>query len=66
MQKTIKVKLVKSRFGRIPKHELTIKGLGLSRIHQVRELPDTPAVRGMIDKVSYLVEVLGESKGVKA
>jgi large subunit ribosomal protein L30 len=60
MQKKLKVKLIASRYGRIPKHEATLVGLGLRRINQVRELPDTPAVRGMCKSVRHLVEILEE------
>lgn len=55
--KTVKVKLVKSSWGRLPKHRACVVGLGLRRIGSTRELEDTPAVRGMIDKVRYLLEV---------
>jgi large subunit ribosomal protein L30 len=58
MQKQLKVRLKRSATGRIPKHRGTLKGLGLARIGQVRELPDTPQVRGMIKQLSYLVEVV--------
>lgn len=58
MRKKLKVRLKRSRYGRLPKHIATLKGLGLTRVDQVRELPDTPEVRGMIDQVSYLVEVI--------
>jgi len=58
MKKTLKVKLKKSGAGRVPKHAATLKGLGLNRTNSVRELPDTPQVRGMIKHVSYLVEVI--------
>lgn len=58
MQKQLKVQLKRSAAGRIPKHRGTLKGLGLSRIGQVRELPDTPEVRGMIKQLGYLVEVV--------
>lgn len=55
----LKVTLVRSPIGIQPKHKLSVKGLGLRRIgHQV-ELEDTPAVRGMINKVSYLLQVEG-------
>ena len=54
---TVRVKLVKSPFGRLPRHRECVKGLGLRRIGSVRELEDTPAVRGMINKVAYLLEV---------
>ena len=57
MAKTIKVKLVKSPWGRLPKHRACLVGLGLRRVGSERELEDTPSVRGMINKVSYLLEV---------
>ncbi len=56
-KKTVKVTLMKSRFGRLPKHCATVKGLGLSKIRQTVELEDTASVRGMINKVSYLLKV---------
>ena len=55
--KTIRVRLAKSPWGRLPKHRACIAGLGLRRVGSVRELEDTPAVRGMIDRVRYLLEV---------
>lgn len=58
MKKTLKVRLKKSGAGRVPKHAATLKGLGLTRMGRVRELQDTPQVRGMINHVSYLVEVI--------
>jgi large subunit ribosomal protein L30 len=57
--KTIKVELVKGLAGCKQSHRATVRGLGLKRIRQTVELPDTPAVRGMIDKVYYLVRVEG-------
>jgi len=55
----IKVTLVRSPIGALPKHKLCVKGLGLRRIgHQV-EVEDTPSVRGMINKVNYLLQVEG-------
>jgi len=54
---TVKVTLVKSVIGRIESHRATVKGLGLRRIHHTVELQDTPAVRGMINAVSYLLKV---------
>ena len=60
MAKTVKIKLVKSPWGRLPKHRACLIGLGLRRIGSERELEDTPAVRGMIDKVSYLLQVEDE------
>jgi large subunit ribosomal protein L30 len=56
--KTIKVKLVRSPIGCKQSHRDTVRGLGLRRVNSVRELQDTPAVRGMVNKISYLVLVL--------
>ena len=55
----IKVKLVKSTAGCKTGHRATVRGLGLRRINQSVELEDTPAVRGMIETVAYLVRVEG-------
>ena len=55
---TVKVKQVKSEIGYNQRQRATLKGLGLRRMHQVRELEDTPAVRGMIGKVQHLVEIV--------
>lgn len=55
--KMIKVTLKRSTAGRIPAHRATVKGLGLRRINHTVELKDTPAVRGMIQQVCYLIEV---------
>ena len=57
--KKIKVKLVKSLIGTKQSHRATVRGLGLRRLNSVSELEDTPAVRGMINKVSYLVKAEG-------
>jgi large subunit ribosomal protein L30 len=54
-KKTVKVTLVKSPISARADHQATVRGLGLKRMHQTRELEDTPAVRGMITKVAYLV-----------
>ena len=54
---TVKVTLIKSVSGRIPSHKLCVKGLGLRRIGHTVEREDTPAVRGMINLVSYMVKV---------
>ena len=54
---TVKVKLVKSPISAKAAHQATVKGLGLKRMHQTRELEDTPAVRGMIKAVQHLVKV---------
>jgi large subunit ribosomal protein L30 len=60
MAKKIQVTLVRSTIGTLPKHKLCVKGLGLRRINHTVEVEDTPAVRGMINKVSYMVRVEGE------
>ena len=56
---TIKVTLFKSVVGRLSKHKACVKGLGLRRIGHTVEVEDTPAVRGMINNVSYMVRVEG-------
>jgi large subunit ribosomal protein L30 len=56
-KKTVKVTQTGSAIGRGRKQRETLAGLGLTRIGRTRELEDTPAVRGMIDKVSHLVRV---------
>jgi large subunit ribosomal protein L30 len=53
------VKLVRSAIGYDRGQRATLKGLGLRRLHQIVELPDTPAVHGMIYKVRHLVRVEG-------
>lgn len=58
MMATIKVTLVKGLIGTRATHRATVKGLGLRRVNSVSELQDTPSVRGMINKVSYLVKVI--------
>ena len=55
--KTVKVTLVKGLAGTKSDHRATVKGLGLGRINSSRVLQDTPEVRGMINKVSYLIQV---------
>ncbi len=54
--KTLKVTLVKSPIGSKQPHRACVRGLGLRRLNQTVELPDTPAIRGMINRVSYLVK----------
>ena len=56
---TLSVTLIKSFYGRLPAHRATINGLGLKRINHTVELQNTPEVRGMINKVSYLLKVEG-------
>ena len=52
---TLKVTLVRSPIGTKQQHRACVRGLGLRKIRQSVELPDTPAIRGMITKVAYLV-----------
>ncbi len=56
-KKTIKVTQLKSIIGRKPDHVATIRGLGLRRIRHTVILEDTPSIRGMINKVSYMIKV---------
>ncbi len=55
--KKLRVKLVKSQFGRIKKHRACIAGIGLHKINQVVELDATPENLGMVNKIRYLVNV---------
>ncbi|MGF1765253.1 50S ribosomal protein L30 [Aliivibrio kagoshimensis] len=57
MAKTIKVTQIKSSIGRLPRHKLCLTGLGLRRINHTVEVEDTACVRGMINKVHYMVKV---------
>ncbi len=57
--KTIRVTLVKSLIGTKQDHRATVTGLGLKRLHQTVVLEDTPAIRGMVTKVAYLVKLEG-------
>jgi large subunit ribosomal protein L30 len=57
-QKTIRIRQVRSSIGTVPAHREVLRGLGLRRIRHEVEREDTPAVRGMVTKVSYLVEVI--------
>jgi len=54
--KTVKVTLVRGVVGTRESHRATVRGLGLRRINHTVELEDTPAVRGMINKINYLVK----------
>jgi large subunit ribosomal protein L30 len=58
MANTIKVQLFKGLIGTRQDHRATVRGLGLRRVNSVSVLEDTPSVRGMINKVSYLVKVI--------
>jgi len=62
MAKTIVVKQIGSPIRRPAKQRQTLIGLGLNKMHKTRELEDTPAIRGMIAKISHMVEII-EEKG---
>jgi large subunit ribosomal protein L30 len=55
---TLKLKYVRSKICTPVKHKLVIKGLGFTRLYQVIERPNTPAIRGMVAKVPHLVEIV--------
>lgn len=59
--KTVKVTLTKSPNGRLKNHRACVAGLGLRRIGQTVEVEDTPSVRGMINRIYYMVQVEGEA-----
>ena len=56
--KKITVKLIRSPIGQKSNHRATVRGLGLRKVNSIRSLEDTLAVRGMINKVSYMVEIV--------
>ena len=56
--KTVKIKLVRRLIGTRESHRATVRGLGLGRVNSTSELVDTPSVRGMMNKVSYLIKEL--------
>ena len=55
--KTLKITLVKSTIGAIPKHKKTVEALGLKKLNKTVELPDNAATRGMVAQVKHLVKV---------
>ena len=57
MADTIKVTLVKSPIGAVPKHKKTVKAMGLTKMHKTVEMPDNAAPRGMSQQVQHLVKV---------
>ncbi len=57
MADKLKITLVKSTIGAVPKHKKTIEALGLTKMHKTVELPDNAATRGMIQQVQHLVKV---------
>ena len=56
-QKMLKITLVKSPIGAVPKHRKTVEAMGLRKLHKTVELPDNDATRGMIRQVNYMVKV---------
>ena len=60
MAKTIVVKQIGSPIRRPAKQRQTLIGLGLNKMHKTRELEDTPSVRGMVNKISRMVEIIEE------
>jgi len=59
-KKSVTVVQTASPIGRKPNQRETLRGLGLNKLHRQRVLEDTPAVRGMIDKVKHLVRIVAE------
>ena len=57
MADKLKITLVKSTIGAIPKHRKTVEALGLRKLNKSVEMPDNAAVRGMVDQVKHLVKV---------
>jgi large subunit ribosomal protein L30 len=55
--KTVKVRLVRGLRGCQQRHRVSVKALGLNKLNDVRELPDSPQVRGLINQLHYLVRV---------
>ena len=53
----LRITLVKSTIGAVPKHKRTVEALGLTKMHKTVELPDNAATRGMIKQVQHLVKV---------
>ncbi len=60
--KTLSITLIKSPIGRLKNHKASIAGLGLRKIGQTVEVEDSPAVRGMVKQVAYLLKVEGPEK----
>ncbi|MBQ7371149.1 MAG: 50S ribosomal protein L30 [Blautia sp.] len=57
MANVLKVTLVKSPIGAVPKHKKTLVAMGLTKMHKTVEMPDNAATRGMIQQVNYMVQV---------
>lgn len=59
---TLQLKWVRSAISTPEKHKKVVKGLGFTRLNQVIERPDTPAIRGMVAKVPHLVEIVSDGQ----
>ncbi len=57
MADKLKITLMKSTIGAIPKHKATVKALGLTKLNKTVEMPDNDAIRGMVNQVRHLVKV---------
>lgn len=57
MADKLKITLIKSTIGAIPKHKATVKALGLTKLNKTVEMPDNDAIRGMVNQVRHLVKV---------
>ena len=57
MADKLKITLVRSTIGAIPKHKATVKALGLTKLNKTVEMPDNAAIRGMVNQVRHLVKV---------
>lgn len=64
--KAMKVKLVRSAYGRLPKHRATVRGLGLRKTGDERVIEDTPATRGMVLSIPHLVSIVEEGLPIGA
>ncbi len=58
---TLKIKLFRSPNGRPEKHKKIVRGLGLRKLNQVVERPDTPSFRGMVNKIPHLLTIVDET-----
>ena len=59
---TLQLKWVRSAIATPEKHKKVVKGLGFTRLNQLIERPDTPAIRGMVGKVPHLVKIVGDGR----
>ncbi len=59
VNKKIKIQLVHSASGRPGRQKETVRGLGFTKLNQIREVVDTPATRGMVEKIPHLVKIVG-------